>query len=182
VTYTAGTQTVGVTVGTIAGSVAAGNDSRIVGALQKTNNLSDLTDPAAARANLGLANLQSAKTIQIFVSDPNGATLTTGTGKAYWTAPAEVNGYKVTDVQASVTTPSTAGLPTVQLTNATTTNAILSTPATIDVNETTSYTAATPSAVNAATNTLATGNQLRIDVTVAGTGTKGLSVLFTVSP
>jgi hypothetical protein len=181
-TYTSATQTIGVTVGTTAGTVAAGNDARIVGALKATNNLSDLTDTAAARANLGLASLQVAKTLQLMASDPNGATLTTGNGKVWWTVPADLNGFKVTAVHASVTTPSTSGLPTVQFTNATTAAAILSTAATIDANEATSYTAATPPVVNAATNTLATGNQLRVDVTVAGTGTKGLSVLFTVSP
>ena len=42
-------------VGTTAGTVAAGNDSRIVGAVQKAANLADLTSVAAARANLGLA-------------------------------------------------------------------------------------------------------------------------------
>ena len=45
----------GATVGTTAGTVAAGNDSRIIGAVQKTANLSDLTSAAAARGNLGLA-------------------------------------------------------------------------------------------------------------------------------
>ncbi len=45
----------GATVGTTAGTVAAGNDSRIVGALQKSANLSDVASAAAARGNLGLA-------------------------------------------------------------------------------------------------------------------------------
>lgn len=42
-------------VGTTAGTVAAGNDSRIIGALQKSANLSDLTSVPTALANLGLA-------------------------------------------------------------------------------------------------------------------------------
>src|SRR5690606_3715856 len=41
-------------VGTAAGTVAAGNDARITGALQAANNLSDISDPATARANLGV--------------------------------------------------------------------------------------------------------------------------------
>jgi hypothetical protein len=53
-------------VGITAGTVAAGNDTRIVNALQKTNNLSDLVDKAVARTNLGLgtaatANVQTSK-------------------------------------------------------------------------------------------------------------------------
>ncbi|MEU8334805.1 hypothetical protein [Micromonospora tulbaghiae] len=44
----------GVEVGTGPGTVAAGNDTRITGAVQKSANLGDLADPAAARASLGL--------------------------------------------------------------------------------------------------------------------------------
>lgn len=43
-------------VGTVAGTVAAGDDSRITGALQKDKNLSDIQDKAAARKNLGLSS------------------------------------------------------------------------------------------------------------------------------
>ncbi|HDG9789050.1 TPA: phage tail protein [Raoultella ornithinolytica] len=41
-------------VGTTAGSVAAGDDSRITGALQKEKNLSDLSNPSEALKALGL--------------------------------------------------------------------------------------------------------------------------------
>ncbi|MEB8015698.1 phage tail protein [Raoultella ornithinolytica] len=41
-------------VGTEAGTVAAGNDSRIIGALQKEKNLSDLSNPSEALKALGL--------------------------------------------------------------------------------------------------------------------------------
>lgn len=40
--------------GATAGAAAAGNDSRITGAAQSTNNLSDLANSVAARTNLGL--------------------------------------------------------------------------------------------------------------------------------
>jgi hypothetical protein len=42
-------------VGTVAGTLAAGDDGRILGAAQKSANLGDLLNPAAARANLSLA-------------------------------------------------------------------------------------------------------------------------------
>ena len=41
-------------VGNTAGTVAAGDDSRITGAMQKGQNLNDLPDKVAARSNLGL--------------------------------------------------------------------------------------------------------------------------------
>lgn len=41
-------------VGTTAGTVAAGDDSRITGTLQKAQNLNDIPDKALARSNLGL--------------------------------------------------------------------------------------------------------------------------------
>lgn len=42
------------TVGTTAGTYAAGDDARIAGAAQKAQNLADLTDASTARSNLGL--------------------------------------------------------------------------------------------------------------------------------
>jgi hypothetical protein len=55
-TVATGTTTPALTlnVGTVANTVAAGNDARITGAAQKANNLSDLASVATSRTNLGL--------------------------------------------------------------------------------------------------------------------------------
>lgn len=51
----ANTITITPITGSTSGTLAAGNDSRITGAAQKSENLGDLLDASAARTNLGLA-------------------------------------------------------------------------------------------------------------------------------
>ncbi|KTS10241.1 hypothetical protein SB2_06715 [Methylobacterium radiotolerans] len=78
-------------VGTAAGLVAAGNDARIVGALQAANNLSDVASPSTARANLGLGSLA--------LQSASGAAITGGTidGTPIGsTTPAAVTGTTIT--------------------------------------------------------------------------------------
>lgn len=105
--------------------------------------------------------------------------LTTGDGKMYFTVLDTLNGMNLVDADASVYTVSSSGTPTIQVHNATDTQDMLSTRITIDINETTSYTAATAPAINASYDDVATGDQIRIDVDAAGTGTKGLDVILT---
>ena len=93
--------------------------------------------------------------------------------------PDTLNGLNLIDADACVTTVSSSGLPTIQINNVTQAADMLSTLITIDANETCSYTAATPPVIDTLNDDVATGNILRIDVDVAGTGTKGLMVILT---
>lgn len=52
-------------VGTSASTVAAGDDSRILNALQKGLNLADVTSPSSARTNLGLGTAATFSTVPL---------------------------------------------------------------------------------------------------------------------
>lgn len=56
-------------IGTVANSVAAGNDSRIVGAVQKSKNLSDLTDYTAARNQISAAFVYGDGNVDFYCRD-----------------------------------------------------------------------------------------------------------------
>lgn len=97
--------------------------------------------------------------------------LTTGTAKRTFRMPFA---FTVTEVRASVSTVSSSGLPTVDINEAGA--SILSTKLTIDANEYTSTTAATPAVIS--DPALADDAEITIDVDVAGTGAKGLKVFL----
>lgn len=111
---------------------------------------------------------------------PETDALAVGDGFMYWTVPDNLNNYTIVKAAAAVYTASSSGLPTVQIQKANVD--VLSTKITIDANETSSYTAATQPVIDNAQKTLTTGQVIRIDVDVAGTGTKGLDVILTVNP
>lgn len=94
--------TISVAFGTTSGTVAAGNDARIVGALQSANNLSDLASSATARTSLGLGSLALKSSINL-TSDVSGV-LPAANGGSLWT-----NGgsgiYSTTNVAIGVSTP-----------------------------------------------------------------------------
>lgn len=73
---------------------------------------------------------------------------------------------------------SSSGAPTVQLYNFTQAVDMLSTEVSIDVGENTSETATTPAVIDTDNNTVAKGDQIWINVTAAGTGAQGLTVIL----
>jgi len=127
----------------------------------------------------GLAgSIYGEKTVVLKVV-PEDTALTTGDGKGYFPVPDTLNGMNLVDIDAVVWTASSSGLPTIQIYNITDSVDMLSTRITIDVNELTSYTAATAPVINTSYDDVATGDALRVDVDVIGTGTKGLDVIMT---
>lgn len=125
-----------------------------------------LTADALAGSNLGTFLV----TIQLHAPSTD---LTTGDGKMLWTVPAELNGMNLISVQGAVYTVSSSGTPTFQIHNLTDTQDMLSTLITIDESEYSSATAVTAPVINASYDDVATGDRLRIDCDVAGTGTTG---------
>lgn len=102
--------------------------------------------------------------------------LAAGDGAMYFTIPQELDGMNLVSVGAHVYTASSSGAVTVQIHNATDTADMLSTAITIDATEKDSLTAATPAVINAATDDVATADEIRVDIDGAGTGAKGLEI------
>ena len=102
--------------------------------------------------------------------------LTVADNLTKFVVPVELNGMNLVSVGAHVFTASTSGLPTIQIFNATDSVDMLSTGITIDANEKDSSTATTAAVINTANDDVATGDEIRIDCDVAGTGTTGLEV------
>ena len=142
------------------------------------------TDATRAVTPDGLAGSDYGKRlVGVLVSDPLGAAITTGDGKACFRVPSALNAYNLVTVAASLSTVSSSGIPTVQLrrsrrASATTrTDAdMLSTKLTVDASEFDSVDAAAAAVIDAANDDVNTGDNIYIDVDVAGTGAKGLFV------
>ena len=114
--------------------------------------------------------------VTVLISDPNGDAITAGDGKAYWRVPSTLAGFNLVAVAAQVTTVSSSGLPTIQIHNLTDTADMLSTKLTINASALDSLAASTAAVINTATDDVTTADQIRFDIDVAGTGTKGLMV------
>ena len=118
------------------------------------------------------------------VTSPTGDALVVGDDLDRFIIPQEFNGWDIVGIAAAVTSVSTSGIPTIQVARVRsgTPVDVLSTRVTIDANELTSYTAATPAVINTSNDDLATGDYLRCDIDVAGTGAKGLHLFVLIEP
>jgi hypothetical protein len=106
----------------------------------------------------------------------DGIAPSTGDGITHFTIPSTMDGKNLFSAQAHVYTVGTGGsITNVQIYNSTTGYDMLSTPITIDLSESDSSTAATPSVVGG-NNGVSTGDVIRIDVDAVATNTKGLEV------
>lgn len=99
--------------------------------------------------------------------------ITTGTAKVTFHAPMD---FTLSDIIAGLSAQSTSGNPAFNVKKAGTT--IFSTTLTIDANEDTSITAATPYVFSTAPTKFAKGDKITIDIDTAGTGAKGPKIYF----
>ena len=160
--------------------ISPGSSTTIIGivALATSAETTTGTDATKAITPDGLAGSDYGKRIIEVIVIDSATALAVGDGKAYFFIPSELNGYNLVDADACVNTVSSSGLPTIQIANVTDAVDMLSTKITIDVSEKTSYTAATQPVIDTAKDDVVTGDELRIDLDVAGTGTKGLAVIL----
>jgi hypothetical protein len=167
----------------IGGSVWKVIDSNAVGiTLASIAETSTGTEASKAVTPDGLAgSVYGTRYIALTVADSN-TTPSTGDGQAHVVIPSAFNGYDVVSVLGAVTTVSSSGTPTFALRRLRSGSAVdvLSTNVTIDANEYTSGTAATPPVINTSNDDLQTGDILLCDLDTVGTGAKGHQLLVGV--
>jgi len=100
-----------------------------------------------------------------------------GAGDVFFRIPSKLNGWNLVSVAAQVQTAGTTGNLDIMIYNVTDTADFLSTAMRIETGETDTSTSAQPGTINTATDDVATGDSIRIDVdTVQTTAAKGLYV------
>ncbi len=137
---------------------------------------SDAADGAAVWKAVGSGGTATREYILPIQPDET-TTLTTGTGKYIFRAPANMT---ITGVRASLATVSSSGLPTFDVNVGDTPATILSTKLTVDASEKTSVTAAAAPVITS--GNVAVDGQVSVDVDVAGTGASGAKVYLTAIP
>lgn len=134
-----------------------------------TDAVRTITPNVLAGSNLGTKNI-------VREGMAFDTTLTTGDGKVRLTIPIELNGMNLVSVGAHVYTASSSGTPTFQIYNLTQAADMLTNLLVIDENEYDTKDAATAPLIDTANDDVATGDVLRFDCDVAGTGTKGMEI------
>ena len=124
------------------------------------------TDATRAVSPDGLAGSIFGKRVIEFAL--NGATALTTSDKAYARIPAIFNGWDLVAVAAMCVGASSSGAITLTVKNGST--SMLTTNITIDVSEYDTITAATPAVIDTANDGVATGAQIEVAVSGAGTG------------
>lgn len=164
------------TTGSFDGS--GGVEARASQSHDVTNWGSGLSATYNADGSVTVASFLQTVTVEAVVVDFSVATAV-GNGKAYFTVPASLNNYILTGVSSSVISVGTTNLTSVQLTKCSTvatgsqcsgtTASMLSTVLSIDSNENTSLTAATPAVISGAAGTVTTDQVIRFDITAIST-------------
>lgn len=173
-------------VGAVAGIVKSNGAGVISAASSGTDYAPVTSGTSVLKANgsggfaaAGVADIDPIVTriIEIKLID-DATSLGTGDGKVFFCIPVDLNGWNLVDADAMVSTVSSSGTPTYMIYNVTDSQDMLSVGITIDANEYTSYTAATSPTINTSYDDVATGDILRIDKDVAGTGCKGDTIIL----
>ena len=112
------------------------------------------------------------------INDPLGDALTTGDGKAYVIIPGLAAGAVLIDIDLALTTVSSSGQVEVRVRNVTQAVYMLTVNPRIDAGEKNSSTGVAGT-IDAANDTVAALDEVRVDVVQAGTGVKGLVALLT---
>ena len=139
--------------------------------LDSTKDFSSLVPAAFNQANVAFAAANTSGNVfmTVALSDETTA-ITTGTGKITFRAPHAMTLNQIP--RASLSTASSSGNPAVNIKVGGT--SIFSTTLTIDANEKTSTTAATPAVLS--TTSIADDAEITMDIDTAGTGATGLKV------
>jgi hypothetical protein len=118
------------------------------------------------------------ETAVILVSDPLGANITTGDGKAYFRVPPALNGMNLVSCSATLDTAGTGGgfLCQLRRKRAGVDVDMLTTRITIDATENDSADAAAPPVINTSNDDVATADRIYIDLDGVPTAAKGLTV------
>jgi hypothetical protein len=149
------------------------------GAIGALGSITVTSGGSPGSSGTGTGDAIEPRVVPLIVSDANGSAIAVGDGKAYWRVNALISGRSLSTAAAHLTTASSSGVPTIQIHNVTTGQDMLSTKLTIDANQKDSKDATTPLVVDPAQAVVHTGDELRIDIDVAGTGAKGLQVDLT---